>query len=122
MKLKDLIITEDELEPKIYRNYDDFIDDSDIPENSLVFDEQGRIISNKTSLLKFIDFLLTQYDYCPENNNTDKYDNDGNKLKKKKSKKNKPKKISHDELSLKQKKKRIKNMNHFLNGHSEYPA
>jgi hypothetical protein len=62
--------------------------------------------------------LLTQYDYCPENNYTDKYDNGGNKLKKKKSKKNK----LYDELTLKQKKKRIKGINHFLNGHSNYPV
>jgi hypothetical protein len=103
MKLKDLIITEDELQPQIHKNYDDFIEDSDIPKNSIVFDEEGRIVSNKLSLLNFIDFLLTQYDYLPESNKYKESDNDEGKSNKKKRNHNK----SYNELTLKQKKKRM---------------
>ena len=121
MKLKEIITIEDELKPKIYRNYNDYIE-SDIPENSIELDEDGRIISNKLSLLNFIEFLLSQYDFLHENNNIDEMDNNrSHKLKKKKSKKKKHNNDSSDGLSLKQKKKRIQNMDHFLNSKSNYP-
>ena len=117
MKLKELILTEDELKPKIYRNYNDYIE-SDIPINSIELDSSGRIVSDRLSLLNFIQFLLSEYDYLPENKN--EFNNDSHKLKKKKSKLKKQK-TSSDELTLRQKKKKLKNMDHFLNSKSNYP-
>ena len=118
MKLKDIIIIEDELQPKIHRNYNDYIE-SDIPDNSIELDSSGRIISNKLSVLNFVDFLLSEYDFLPENNN--EFNNDSHKLKKNKSKKKNRNNISSNGLSLKQKKKKLKNMDHFLNSKSNYP-
>jgi len=109
MRLKEELQPEEDLKPNIHRNYCDFID-SEIPENSIELDENGHIISNKNSLLKFVDFLLSEYDYLPE----------GKKNDKKKSKK-KLKEIPYHKLSLKQKKKRIQNIDHSKNGPSEYP-
>ena len=119
MKLKDIILTEDELEPKIHRNYNDYIE-SDIPENSIELDSSGRIVSNKTKLLSFINFLLSEVEYCPESSNNNKF-NDKEKPKKKKSMK-KSKDVPYSKLPLKDRIKRIKGMNHGLNGKSNYPA
>ena len=110
MKENEILQLEDDLKPNIHRNYCDFIG-SDIPANSIELDEHGHIISNKNSLLRFVDFLLSEYDFLPESKKNGKIRN------KKKSKK----KIPYNKLSLKQKKKRSKNMKHLLGGHSEYP-
>ena len=119
MKLKDIILLT-ELEPNIQRNYNDYIE-SDIPENSIEIDTSGRIVSDRLSLLNFIQFLLSEYDYLPENNSNDEFDNDGHKLKKKKSKKKKRNNDFAKGLTLRQKKKRIQNLDHFLNSKSNYP-
>ncbi|WP_340113650.1 hypothetical protein [Maribellus mangrovi] len=57
-----------------------------------------------------------------KNSDTNETENENNKLKKKKEKRRKSKILPYSQLTLKQKEKRIKNMNHFMNGHSEYPA
>jgi hypothetical protein len=113
MRLKEELQPEEDLKPNIHRNYCDFIK-SDIPKNSIELNKNGHIISNKNSLLKFVDFLLSEYDFLPESKE------EGINLNKKKSKK-KNKKIPYHKLSLKQKKKRIQNIDHSRNGPSEYP-
>lgn len=118
MKLKELITTDDELHHNIHRNYNDFVDNN-IPSNSIELDKKGRIISNKTSLLRYIDFLLTQVEYCPESNNNKEFKENG---KKKKTSKKKLKDIPYNKLSTKQKRERIKqNTSQFSHGHSNYP-
>ena len=109
MRENEILQPEDDLKPNIHRNYCDFIE-SDIPENSIELDKNGHIVSNKNSLLRFVDFLLSQYDFLPESKKNGK----------KKSKK-KSKEIPYHKLSLKQKKKRIQNIDHSRNGPSEYP-
>lgn len=88
-------------------NYDDFIETAEIPEESIEIDSKGRIVSNRTSLLKFIDFLITQYEYCPEKKSYKEFEDEAN------MKKNSEKKVQNSKLSLKKRIKRIKNMKHF---------
>lgn len=93
MKLKDIIMNQDELEPKICRNYDDFIEPAAKPE--------------KTSLLKFIDFCIAQDEYCPEKTSTKEFADNTDK------KRNSEKKVPYSQLSLKQRIRRLKNMKHY---------
>lgn len=86
--------------PLILKGYNVFVD-SEIPENSIEFDKNGRLLSNKQDFLRFIQqILLNEFEYLPEKNNNTKYSDE------EKSKKNKSKK-------LKKHKKRIKNMKEF---------
>lgn len=71
--------------------------------------------SHRPTLKKFGDFIKVNCSKTPTK--TEKEDDVQSKKKKKNSKV-----IPYDQLTLKQKEKRIKNMNHFLNGHSEYPV
>ena len=91
-------------------NYDDFVETSEMPEESIEIDSMGRIVSNRTSLLKFIDFLITQYEYCPEQKSTDNLLENPEKTKKKQ---NTEKTVPYSQLSLKQRIRRIKNMKHY---------
>ncbi|KAF0238495.1 MAG: hypothetical protein FD181_998 [Prolixibacteraceae bacterium] len=104
MKLKDIVMTQDELK---LHNYNDFMQTSEIPDESIEIDSSGRIISNKTSLLKFIDFLVTQFEYCPENKSTEEFEDEGEK------KKNTEKAVPYSKLSLKKRKRIIQNMKHY---------
>jgi len=106
MKLKDIILSENLPQSQIHRTYNDFIEDDEIPENSIELDDEGRIVSSKLRLLKFVQFLLQQYDYLPESTDNKKFKS------KEKSKKKKTKK----------RKKRIKTMNQFTHGSSNYPS
>lgn len=107
MKLKDIIMNQDEFK---LHNYNDFVETAEIPEESIEIDSRGRIISNKTSLLKFIDFLITQFEYCPEQKSTDNLLENPEKTIKKK---NTEMKVPYSQLSLKQRIRRIKNMKHY---------
>lgn len=104
MKLKDIIMNQDEFK---LHNYDDFVETSEMPEESIEIDSMGRIVSNRTSLLKFIDFLVTQYEYCPEKKSTKEFEDEVEK------KQNTEKKVSNSKPSLKQRIRRIKNMKHY---------
>lgn len=106
MKLKDIILSESLPQSQIHRTYNDFIEDDEIPENSIQFDHEGRIVSDQLSVLKFIQFLLKEYEYLPEGKDNKKL-NDKEESKKKKTKK---------------RKKRIKTMNQFTHGSSNYPS
>ncbi|HCY77673.1 MAG TPA: hypothetical protein DHV28_17310 [Ignavibacteriales bacterium] len=115
MKLKDIIMNQDEL--KLHTKYDDFIETAEIPEESIEIDSKGRIVSNRTSLLKFIDFLVTQFEYCPEKKSTKEFEDEVEK------KQNTEKKVPYSQLSLKQRIRRIKNMKHYpieLNYYSKF--
>jgi hypothetical protein len=107
MKLKDIIMNQDELK---LHNYKDFVETAEIPEESIEIDSRGRIISNKTSLLKFIDFLITQFEYCPEQKSTDNLLENPEKTNKKR---NSEKKVPYSKLSLKKRKRIIQNMKHY---------
>lgn len=104
MKLKDIIKNQDEFK---LHSYDDFVETAEIPDESIEIDSSGRIISSKTSLLKFIDFLITQYKYCPENKSTEEFEDEGEK------KKNTEKAVPYSKLSLKKRKRIIQNMKHY---------
>lgn len=117
MKLKELLFTDDKLHHSIHRNYNDFIDNN-TPSNSIEISSTGEIISNKISILKYIDFGLTQVKYASEGKSNREFDNPKPK---KKSSKKKLKDIPYNKLSLKQKKKRIKNMSHYAHSINGYP-
>ena len=114
MKLKDIIMNQDELK---LHNYNDFMQTSEIPDDSIEIDSKGRIISSKTSLLKFIDFLITQFEFCPENKSTDNLLENPEKTIKKQ---NTEKKVQNSKLSLKKRIRIIKNMKHFPFDDSNY--
>ena len=86
MKLKDVILSENLPQSQIYRTYNDFIEDADIPENSIEFDEDGRIVSDQLSVLNFIQFLLKEYEYLPEKKHNKTLGNEDNPNKKKSKK------------------------------------
>ena len=104
MKLKDIVMNQDEFK---LHNYNDFMQTSEIPDDSIEIDSRGRIISNKTSLLKFIDFLISQYEYCPEKKSTEEFADEVKK------KQNTEKKVPNSKLSLKKRIRIIKNMKHY---------
>lgn len=119
MKLKELILNDDEQHLSIHKNYNDFVDNN-VPHNSIEIDATGKILSNKTSILNYINFLLTQVKYASEGKNNE-FEKGGKKTKKKSGKK-KLKDVPYDKLSLKHKRERNeKNTGQFANGHSEYP-
>ena len=84
MKLKDILMLKDKPAPVLHKKYEDFVNDPDIPINSIEIDpKNGHIISNQLSVLNFIQFLLHEYEYLEERKEDKKF-NGKKKLKKKK--------------------------------------
>lgn len=83
MKLKDILMLEDK-PAVLHKKYEDFVNDTDVPINSIQLDAQGHILSDQRSVLNFIQFLLHEYENLEEGKDSKKFK--GKKKSKKKKK------------------------------------